>query len=253
MHRNSSLATALSRYFEAKSQRAPQSSKRPIATVEDINSTLTAIEDQTSNFNWKGLALAVAAKLGLEDYATKAPLSLVVFEGLLSTLPSLQYFPEEHVLHISTGADACAVVIWAHTILGLNVAVHYADKSKDEIIFGSPASINLFVNVGLNLFHEESMTLVACKSGEKVIELESEEDKEYLDAAQLHPLRGYATNAMSKTIPRTAPGAEKVLGELLHVATAFAICASKHIYNIGSPSDGRAGSVPVSYKQKSCQ
>ena len=250
MHRSSSLANALSRYIEAKHVSDPEASPRLIGTVADINGTLTAIEDQTSNFNWKRLALAVAAKLGLEDYATSAPISRVTFDGLLSALQSLQTFPEDYVLQINAGTGACAIVIWAHSILGLNVAVRCAGKSEEEVVFGSQASINLLLNVGQDHFHEESVALMSRRSGDKLFELISDEDNEYIQAAQRHPLRGYATNYMSKTIPRRAPGAENMFQELLHIATAFAVCASEHIINAGSSKDGQTSSVPVSHKQK---
>ena len=102
----------------------PQSDgNRSISSSEDIHGMLRAVEDQTARFDWHKLQLAVAAKIGLKENATRRPLPIKTLHGLLSALPMFQHFPGEHLIQVKAELEVCAIVTWAHCILGLDVLV----------------------------------------------------------------------------------------------------------------------------------
>ena len=200
---------------------------------------LKAIEDQTASFDWKGMQLAVAAKLELGEAAAQEPLPMVTLHGLLSALPVIQFFPEEHILQISTGLEVCAVVTWAHTLLGLNVLVR--DKQfLREVRFGSASVESLIVVMerapGLSLFLPQSdktagsVTLLSSSSNEPIFSLKAEEELDIVAGTFTHTARGYAKKIIEREIPQKAPGRDRVVEELSHVATAYALCISRKLY-----------------------
>jgi hypothetical protein len=64
----SSLATAITYYFEKQVECTPDGGKvRAAPSLEGIRGTLQACEDQTSAFDWRKLVVAVGTHLGLAE------------------------------------------------------------------------------------------------------------------------------------------------------------------------------------------
>lgn len=204
---------------------------------------LTAIHDQTAEFEWKGLQRAIAAKLGIDENCSSTlgencmngRLSNVVLEGLLSALSMVQRFPEDHVLQIETGLSVCAVVTWTHLLLGLNVVVRKPRaKSCEEFVFGARESANVVVTIHSYLVlpmaphyaetADDTVVLLSSTTGEPIFSLRQEDRSELLVTTRVDPARAYGLEFMRKWFPGRGAGSDKAMDEMAHVATAFAFC-----------------------------
>lgn len=130
--------------------------------------------------------LAVAKSLELKEHQINDRINEIFLEGLATTLPLVQRFPEEHFLSISTGYSVCAIVVWAHHILGLSVLVKllrtdgkFTTTSK-EVRFGSGGAINVVVDVHAKNVNsgentpttdEEAVTLQSCSNKDVIFRL----------------------------------------------------------------------------------
>jgi hypothetical protein len=82
-----------------------------------------ACSDQTSNFQWSLLYQSVAVHLGRREQTVADPIPPVLLRGGLTMFPIVQTLPEDRKVEIVATGGICALVIWAHHILGLNVIV----------------------------------------------------------------------------------------------------------------------------------
>lgn len=70
VHQRKSLADNMAKIYEKRAETAPAShSADPFPRVEDIERYLRVCEDQTAEYDWSLLLLAVASKLGLPESA----------------------------------------------------------------------------------------------------------------------------------------------------------------------------------------
>jgi hypothetical protein len=68
VHEKSSLAAAITCYFEKQAQDVPEGQTiRATPSLEGIRGVLQACEDQTSAFDWQNFLLAVGATLGMSE------------------------------------------------------------------------------------------------------------------------------------------------------------------------------------------
>ena len=68
VHEKSSLAAAITYYFEKQAQDVPEGQTiRATPSLEGIRGVLQACEDQTSAFNWQNFLLAVGATLEMSE------------------------------------------------------------------------------------------------------------------------------------------------------------------------------------------
>lgn len=134
-----SLAGGLSSALARRLEGAPQD-QRHSPSAQALSGTLRACKEQTCNFNWTLLFHAVSSTLGDEfsivqndsEYAQALPVAIL--QGLIDFLPTLQYFPEDHLVRIKLfpwrSLSIYLIVIWAHHLLGLSVQVNWLELDK---------------------------------------------------------------------------------------------------------------------------
>ncbi|KAF4631144.1 hypothetical protein G7Y89_g6989 [Cudoniella acicularis] len=160
-----SLASALKTFFDKQAAETPPGHLLRASPSEDgISGFLQACEDQTSLYDWTHLLDAVAAMLGYSepDQAVDG-LPPVIFRGLLTTLPLVQHFPEQHIIQIECGIGECWIIVWTHYILGLPVLIKtWRNNICTEVSFGpSPPQIIIDARSVVNyMIRDPSLTLL---------------------------------------------------------------------------------------------
>lgn len=229
VHERNSLATAISQYFESKNDGAPEGwAARAIPSVEGIRGSLQACEDQTSAFCWDKLLSAVAATLGMDEEFPAIPTP--IFHGLISMLPLVQHLPQDRMIVVEMTEGVCAIVVWAHLLLGLTVRVSFLrDNVPVSEHFGDGPE-QLFVQARYD-DREPYITLFSTSSStkESLFTLKAEADGDRIDAAFKRPLRGFAKRLFNKHTPHQK-GREKVIEELTLIACSFAMCIVDHLH-----------------------
>ena len=122
------------------------------------------------------------------------------------------------------------MVVWAHHILGLSVWVRL-EPTRDEHRFGSSSEeiiIDAFPRNKASA-REPSITLLSTSTRGTLFKMTAEPDEEAIDATLKRPARGYGKRMLDKTVS-LEDGREKVMLEMVLMATAFAICVSKLLY-----------------------
>lgn len=176
IHDKHGLAEDIVRIFEKREQTAPLDwTGRTAPGQEAMCSALTACEDQTASFDWRKILLAVASSMDESEKFIYEPIPAKIFEGLLSLLPLVQRFPEEHFLHIQTGSGVCSLIVWMHSVLGLSVLVkgskHPGMRTR-ESVFGSDPNRNVTIDIDPDT-DKDTITLLSCTSNEPLFQLEA--------------------------------------------------------------------------------
>ena len=123
--------------------------------------------------------LAVARSLGLAENRIHDHMNEVLLEGLASGLPLVKRFPEEHLLYIEAGHCVCALVVWAHHMLGLTVRVKLSRTQPNlnqdpfhEVKFGSAKADNVIIEVksldATPIEHEAAVMLQSCSTRDQI-------------------------------------------------------------------------------------
>jgi hypothetical protein len=136
------LATGIYHVF---ARRAEAISTEPYAcpSYDSLFGTLQAIRDQTSAFNWNLISDAVTSSFGqgFEKNVARNSADLrfswvvptALLQGCLDFFTMVQHFPDERILQIKTGSCYTEhklhrlLIIWAHHVLGLTVALCLED------------------------------------------------------------------------------------------------------------------------------
>lgn len=134
-----SLATMLSTSLN-KRFRLGVHGASPDPGYEGITKTLVACSSQTSSFNWSEYVQMVQDRLQAAmpnyayspDYLRLTPSLLL---GSMDYLYLVQSLPDDRRITVSNQKGAITLIIWAHYILGLAVAV--VVSSGNSIIFGT--------------------------------------------------------------------------------------------------------------------
>ena len=232
----------MSRFLEKRQQTGGEDyENRAIPSGEDIKSVLRAYEDQTSRFDWHSIIRAVAATLDIRSSPSDEPLPSVLFEGLLTTLPLVQHFPEDKFITIKTRKGVLAIVVWAHQILGLTVLVKNHDNISDsnarDVKFGTAIQEHIVIEFSrtysdtLNLTRSpETFLLQSCSTHETVLQLRADEDVQAIDATCREPLKGYGNRVLRNLFPNDNASTQRLIEELRCVTVAHAITISQHLY-----------------------
>ncbi len=230
----SSLAAALKNIFEKQAEDAPlDQPPRPNPSEDGLFGVLQACSEQTALFNWSNLLFAVAKTLGeLEGVHEKIP--AVVFRGLATTLPLVQHFPEERMLHIECGEGVCLIVVWAHHVLGLSVTVRtwWNDVCTEQSFGTQPAQIFVDArNVVDYKIRAPSVTLLQVADGEttdNIFRFEPDPDEPKIEALLKKPAKGYGKAVLGSS-NLIGAGQEAVLNDVAHVTCAIAILISRSL------------------------
>jgi hypothetical protein len=233
-HEKVSLAAAVSQAFEKRMEDAPPNSiLRNPPTQDGILGFLTACEDQTSSFNWDGLLLAVAGTLGYKPDWAFETLPEVILRGSLDIFPLIQSLPSDRLAYIKTGQGVCALVVWAHHILGLRVLVQQFDKQIGhctDIRFGGPNEEQIVIDprgIVDDQIREPSIVLLDAKQ-ECLFTLKPDPDESLIDAVHTIPALGYGKAVLQK-VAHDYLGKIAVIEELQSFTTALAGIMGNHL------------------------
>lgn len=181
-----------------------------------------------------------AAPLTLSYSSTRhETLAAVVLNGLVSTLPLLQRFPEEQLVVVETSHGTCALMVWVHQVLGLTVLVKlYRGDRQQQYRFGEgPEQVIIDVRSqyeylserGKPLSRYHTVTLLSTTDGSRLFALKAEPDDEDINAACKGPLRGYCKRVLLQAVGYKLMS-EALIKELSLVATAFAMLIARHLH-----------------------
>jgi hypothetical protein len=221
----------------------------PDPGYEGIMKTLTACSSQTSSFSWSDYINVVQTQLRAKipgyafspDYLRLSPSLLL---GAMDYLFLVQSLPEDRKVIVSNENGSITLIVWAHYILGLTVAVQF---KGDTVLFGTVKD-SPHVTIewskenkdGANeLFwpgqtDDEDPTIRYLDANMDVI-LESAPEKDQIPlegaVADRHPVRNYGVAYLERVLNRTVITAQNdpIYKESVNLITALAIHANEHL------------------------
>ena len=196
------IAAALHGLFERIAAETPEGS--PIVEVpseESLFGVLRSCQEQTPEFKWDHLMLAVARTLGLQDGAIFDEMPPSILSGLLYMLPIVLSLPEDRLIVIEGIGAATLIIVWAYHLLVISVLVkRRTSEGSKETRFGSD-SPNLIIESGLRDTKGSgvsrpavSITLLATSKDntrEVLFHLEPDHDERAIDSVFKYPALGY--------------------------------------------------------------
>ncbi|KAF1844959.1 uncharacterized protein K460DRAFT_101189 [Cucurbitaria berberidis CBS 394.84] len=248
IHEKSSLAATITHYLETLAEETPaNAAKRMVPSLDSVRGTLRACENQTAAYqwHWRMQLLSAAAALGYDESEMQSTIPPVVFQGLMALLPLVQTLPEDRTVMIETGQGTCAIVVWAHLLLGLRVATRFYDRSRNkfvEIRFPSRGDLADQVFIYSNITHQNwtnkelqgvqvkpSITLFSASTKEQLIQLNVDLRMDMIHSNIRVPAMGLGQHYLD-TVTMHHTGREKVMEEIRCIACSFALCMSRKMF-----------------------
>ena len=202
------LTTALTDALRRRTEGAPSSailqSSPSRSAVADV---LTACESQTSAFNWNMMLNAVSALIGDPAYSMKTEFPPFILQALLDMFPLVQSLPNDRFIHVQLPgsqspyghAGPCALVVWAHHILGLTVVVRVKQDSgqaESDTHFGDSGWEQLLIEVIGD--DEEASIILLDSSGEHLLAVKQDPDEEQalIGSVTRYPAKGWGNQLL---------------------------------------------------------
>lgn len=243
IHERHSLATAFKRFFEKDLEDAPPEITAANPKEENIVGIIKACEDQTAAFSWEGYLRAASTELHLSAGQTLSPLPPVVFRSALRMLPAVQslYQQRTMVINCSKGDGVCAMIVWAHYILGLNVLINTYIDDPDSIEGTGPRQGVLFgksfgqAQVIVNLQKRCSIpSVVLMAESETLFRFVPDIDEPVIDAIHKIPARGFGKHLLETLYLKN--GKESAIEQMVHITCAFVMILSRHLSGSNHPT-----------------
>lgn len=221
---------------------------------EGIVTTLAACSSQSSQFAWSFYVQQVEAKLRscIPDYRFHVDyvgLSDTLLLGAMDYLYLVQSLPDQRKILISDQKGCLTLVVWAHYVLGLTVAVVSGETSAKDVLFGDPGSPQVIIswqecpNRDLPIEHN---LMGVCSRQEPDIRLLDQDMSVILQSApeeqgggrigirssyDRHPLLGYGTVCLHRTfnIRHITLDNEPVYEDSVNLVTALAVHVSRRL------------------------
>ena len=180
--------------------------------------------------------LATASYLNL-DGDVNSTIPPAIIRGAVMMFPMVQTLPEDREILIQTDQGVCALVVWAHHILGLNVLVKQSSVSPQHgSSFGSETP-NLIIDVypTTDALRMPSITLLEVSNQEPLFTIKMDHDEHRIDAISKQPAKGYGRRCLEASWREFADSSEERSGqeagiqEMVLISTAFAMNLSRHI------------------------
>jgi len=196
-HELSSLARALAKALERRALGSDGSHSFP--DQETLKGTLRACREQTSGFMWELIFIAVETRLKDIGY-TQGPsrarsIPFYILQALLDALTAVQYFPDERIIRMETWEGVVTIVVWAHTLLGLTVAIH---NNGESILFGQGHEQVLIDCERRAMMTDKSCIALLDAAQDVHFSLTSDPAQEpMLEPACRHPALGYGDRILS--------------------------------------------------------
>ncbi|MCJ1385390.1 hypothetical protein MMC17_008513 [Xylographa soralifera] len=236
------LAPALTEALQARLQNDSFSSTlHSSPDSESILRVLQACERQTVSFNWNMLLQAVAKTLGYSESDAVGNIPAAILRGALDMFPMIQSLPADRLVCIQVpmssdeGSATCALVVWAHHVLGLTVLVKLMKQGETEnnldVRFGHDGPEQVIIEqVGPE--NEPTITLLD-SAGEHLltVKLEPHEDIRLIGSSRKIPARGWGNALILESVNwDVSKTVKQAMVEDMHiVATAFAQVIAQHL------------------------
>ena len=243
IYEKSSLASAIVNHFETLTEEAPVTAvRRAIPSQESVKCTLQACDDQTTAYrwHWRMHLLSVGAALGLQEKDVSESIPETVFQGLTMMLPLAQSLPEDRFILVETQSGACTIVVWAHILLGLRVAVRSyntkengfietqfpRDSVSEQVILYMGVTHDSWVNENLDNLGVLKPSIVLFTTSDRLVELKEESGAREIDANLRRPLKGIGRVYLER-LTSNQIGRERVMDEMAIIACSFALCIAR--------------------------
>jgi hypothetical protein len=172
-----------------------------------------------------------------------------VFQGLIEYLPFLSRYPGVYSMEILSNGPPkgiCAIVVWLHFILGLNVTI-YAHKERKYVFFNHEDSPSLECSLKIpsgedaDLTHGETYrdkleVILYQKSDKKVEEIfrihEADEDVA-LESLPTAPMRGYGALTLAKAGSDSERGPVTIELSLIAAGYTLLLLENLHYHQAG--------------------
>jgi len=228
---------------------------------EGIVTTLAACSSQSSQFAWSFYVQQVEAKLRscIPDYRFHVDyvgLSDSLLLGAMDYLYLVQSLPDQRKILISDQKGCLTLVVWAHYVLGLTVAVVSGKTSAKDVLFGDPGSPQVIISWqecphrALSIDHN---LMGVCSRQEPDIRLLDQDMSVILQSApeeqgggrigirssyDRHPLLGYGTVCLHRTFncKHITLDNEPVYEDSVNLVTALAVHVSRRLDRTLEPS-----------------
>ncbi|TPX13284.1 uncharacterized protein E0L32_006257 [Thyridium curvatum] len=237
------LAVAIYEMFEIELEEAPEgSSIRAMPSEQAIAGVLRACEDQTTQYDWTLVLLAVAYRLGLPQNVLTRHLPGSIFRGLVYMLPLVQQLPDDRMIlvEIEDRLGICPIIVWAHHICSLNVAVRVyrsGSNASGQVIFGSePVQMVIAVRSSSDDWYSHavvpSITLLKSSSAEEkeaLITLVPDPDESKLEAVHRIGAEGYGKAVLQDAALQVKEGADAIAEDIMFISYALAILIAGHL------------------------
>ena len=252
MQNREQLASMLTSCMQRRAENNVQDASNP--GYEGVVATLAACSSQCNNFAWSFYVQQIEDRLrtSFPEYKFHNDY-LGMSEGLL--LGAMDYFylvqslPDQRKILISNQFGCVTLILWAHFVLGLSVAISKAKVPGDTITFGNsndPQVIIIWEECRLGHADDSYSNSVGRRTKEKPnIRLldqdmsvilrsipEQEQEIELVSFGQdRHPLLGYGTVSLHRMFNSSTIIAEKhpVYEESAKLITAIAIHVSNRL------------------------
>ncbi|KAH7350712.1 hypothetical protein BKA65DRAFT_498851 [Rhexocercosporidium sp. MPI-PUGE-AT-0058] len=243
LYTTTSLAEALAQAFEYRFKGAPEDfSTRAPPSRQGIAAFLRVCSEQTADYQWDLLYLSVARHIGRAEEAVADPIPPVIMRGALQMFPLVQTLPLDRKVEIVATDGICALVIWAHNILGLTVVVTNLGIATDptmppEVKFGGGSeqviirAADVYSSVKNEGYNEmkTSITLLEASNQQNLFTLEPEDTDRQLESSYKVRMKGYGRRILSDAVDlhQIQSGKEAVLQEMIRTSCGIALAISR--------------------------
>ena len=240
------LATALTECMSKRLTHGIQDSSGP--GYEDIAGVLEACSSQTSNFDWYPHIEAVEQRIrkhfgyfdenGQQFRRDSRPIKTVPIHLLLAAMDYLylaQSLPEDRKLFCNSEKGVIPLVIWAHTILGLTVAIR--SLQHEDLIFGmSSASSQVIIQwraiASIEVAVEDSEILLLDRSMKVILKTIPDSSMESdIETEERHNLQSFGSRKLYRVFNSASSISDEtpIYQDLIECILAVAIIRSRRI------------------------
>ncbi|KAI4122401.1 MAG: hypothetical protein LQ347_006510, partial [Umbilicaria vellea] len=248
MHRREDLASMLSQVMTERFEMGvPGASSSP--GVDGIIMTFAACSSQSSAFPWAHYVELVESQfrgsiINYYYHSDHLRLTRPVLLAAIDYLYLVQRFPEDRKITVSSAAGSITLIIWAHYILGLTVAV-VEPASETNLVFGDQQSPHMIITWPLNTIGDENylewdagrvdiQPEIRLLDSKMTVVLESTQEAEGgrgIHAEERHPLANYGITFLKRLFNTVMIISDKdpIYEESAKWATAMAIHADRRL------------------------
>jgi hypothetical protein len=240
------LATALTECMSKRLTYGIQDSSGP--GYEDIAGVLEACSSQTSTFDWYPHIEAVEQRIrkhfgyfdenGQQFRRDSRPIKTVPIHLLLAAMDYLylaQSLPEDRKLFCNSEKGVIPIVIWAHTILGLTVAIR--SLQHEDLIFGmSSASSQVIIQwraiASIEVAAEDSEILLLDRSMKVILKTIPDSSMESdIETEERHNLQSFGSRKLYRVFNSASSISDEtpIYQDLIECILAVAIIRSRKI------------------------